>query len=82
MKIKPMKPEEYYEGMRSIKGCNEWAKSVGITMKEDEYSTEYQLKGSRTETDISLYFDMDEDDLDLINCLNRLRRWYEHKDEV
>ena len=77
-----MKPSEYYDDMKSTTDCIYWAESVGLKwVKTGGRESELFLPGSRGETHVSFYYDMDEDDLDLINCMNRLRRWKEDNDE-
>ncbi len=73
-----MKPSEYYSDMRSINDCIAWATKVSLKFRligKDD--CEIVLPGKRDETDISFYYDDDHDDLDFINCMNRLRRWKE-----
>ncbi len=73
-----MKTSEYYSDMRSVNDCIAWATKVGLKFKSiGEDDSEIVLPGSRGETEISFYYDDDHDDLDFINCMNRLRRWKE-----
>lgn len=78
LKIKPMKQDEYYSDMRSLTGCVNWLLSVGLsTIDHGGGDSEVVLEGSKNETHLHFYYDCDDDDLDYINCMNRLRRWYE-----
>lgn len=73
-----MKTKEYYPDMRSITGCLNWAESTGLISEISGSYMEIAIpRDNRDEVNICVILDSDEDDLEFINMMNRLRRWKE-----
>lgn len=76
-----MLTKEYYDNMRTIASCLNWAKSVGLRVVKDKFYIEVQIKGSPNsdELDIGIVVGDVHDEVSFINMMNRLRKWKETK---
>ena len=77
-----MKTKDYYDDMRSVTGCINWIEAVGLRYVRSKHDYETVLPGDKDESNLSFYYDDNTDDLDFINCINRLRRWKESSNEA